>query len=123
MKEGQTYNSCIKDEIAQMNEHYVGEYPAHIPMMPEKVLREELEAKYDFEKIILEDHKLPVGLDFEDVELVSLDVTKPSILSAKVPKDLEILNDKIFVELEKLKTSATTILIDAEMNMSNKKIW
>ena len=106
-----------------MNEHYVGEYPAHIPMMPEKVLREELEAKYDFEKIILEDHKLPVGLDFEDVELVSLDVTKPSILSAKVPKDLEILNDKIFVELEKLKTSATTILIDAEMNMSNKKIW
>ena len=55
MKEGQTYNSCIKDEIAQMNEHYVGEYPAHIPMMPEKVLREELEAKYDFEKIILED--------------------------------------------------------------------
>ncbi|MBE7347655.1 type VII secretion protein EssC, partial [Staphylococcus epidermidis] len=121
VKEGQTYNSCIKDEIAQMNEHYVGEYPAHIPMMPEKVLREELEAKYDFEKIILEDHKLPVGLDFEDVELVSLDVTKPSILSAKVPKDLEILNDKIFVELEKLKTSATTILIDAEMNMSNKK--
>ena len=121
VKEGQTYNSCIKDEIAQMNEHYVGEYPAHIPMMPEKVLREELEAKYDFEKIILEDHKLPVGLDFEEVELVSLDVTKPSILSAKVPKDLEILNDKILVELEKLKTSATTILIDAEMNMSNKK--
>ena len=55
--------------------------------------------------------------------MVSLDVTKPSILSAKVPKDLEILNDKILVELEKLKTSATTILIDAEMNMSNKKIW
>ncbi|MDU6249409.1 MAG: FtsK/SpoIIIE domain-containing protein, partial [Paeniclostridium sordellii] len=36
--EGETYNSHIKDEIAKMNENFVGDYPAHIPMMPEKVI-------------------------------------------------------------------------------------
>ena len=30
LAEGETYNNRIKDEIAQMNEHYVGDYPSHI---------------------------------------------------------------------------------------------
>ncbi|MDN8937733.1 hypothetical protein Q0P02_13905, partial [Staphylococcus aureus] len=74
LAEGQTYNERIKNEVAQMKEFYVGDYPKHIPMMPDKVLMEDIQETYDLEKIIHEEHKLPLGLDFEDVELVSLDL-------------------------------------------------
>ncbi|MGW7968871.1 type VII secretion protein EssC [Staphylococcus xylosus] len=118
--DGQTYNSRIKDEITQMNEHYVGDYPLHIPMMPEKVLLKDVKSRYDLEKVILEDYRLPLGLDFEDVELVNLDLRSPSILTARVPKDLEIVNNRVFKSLEILKQQATIILIDPENNMQRK---
>ncbi len=120
LNDGQTYNSRIKDEIAQMNEHYAGDYPPHIPMMPEKVLLEDVKSRYDLEKVILEDYRLPLGLDFEDVELVNLDLRSPSILTARVPKDLEIVNNRVFKSLEILKKQATIILIDPENNMQRK---
>ena len=43
-----------------MNENFVGDYPAHIPMMPEKVIREDVERRYNLEQLILEEHKLPL---------------------------------------------------------------
>ena len=52
LKDGQTYNDRIKDEVAQMKEHYVGDYPAHIPMMPEKVEIEVFKEKYEFDNLI-----------------------------------------------------------------------
>ncbi|MDU1578319.1 MAG: type VII secretion protein EssC, partial [Staphylococcus epidermidis] len=85
----------------------------------EKVLREELEAKYDFEKIILEDHKLPVGLDFEDVELVSLDVTKPSIITAVKPNEHEYLSRIIMNQLEVYSKNNMVILVDVDENMNS----
>ncbi|PTI28144.1 type VII secretion protein EssC [Mammaliicoccus vitulinus] len=118
LKDGETYNSRIKDEIAQMNEHYVGDYPAHIPMMPEKVLLEDVEARYDLTKMISEEHKLPLGLDFEDVELVSLDLSKSSIVTALKPKDQEYLNQIIMRGLTDLNKESVVILIDVDENMS-----
>ncbi|MCE3387088.1 hypothetical protein LB330_14940, partial [Staphylococcus aureus] len=89
----------------QMKEFYVGDYPKHIPMMPDKVLMEDIQETYDLEKIIHEEHKLPLGLDFEDVELVSLDLTLPSILTARTPNDLEIVNNRVLDGMSKLKES------------------
>lgn len=120
LAEGQTYNERIKNEVAQMKEFYVGDYPKHIPMMPDKVLMEDIQETYDLEKIIHEEHKLPLGLDFEDVELVSLDLTLPSILTARTPNDLEIVNNRVLDGMSKLKESVTTILVDADENMSDK---
>ncbi|MBS3610825.1 type VII secretion protein EssC, partial [Staphylococcus aureus] len=120
LAEGQTYNERIKNEVAQMKEFYVGDYPKHIPMMPDKVLMEDIREAYDLEKIIHEEHKLPLGLDFEDVELVSLDLTSPSILTARTPNDLEIVNNRVLDGMSKLKESVTTILVDADENMSDK---
>lgn len=120
LAEGQTYNERIKNEVAQMKEFYVGDYPKHIPMMPDKVLMEDIREAYDLEKIIHEEHKLPLGLDFEDVELVSLDLISPSILTARTPNDLEIVNNRVLDGMSKLKESVTTILVDADENMSDK---
>ncbi|WP_436884695.1 type VII secretion protein EssC [Staphylococcus gallinarum] len=119
VKEDQTYNSRIKDEIAQMNEYYVGAYPPHIPMMPEKVRLEDLSARYDLEKVILEEHQIPLGLDFEDVELVSLDLKFPSIITALKPNDQEYLNKKILDSLEILSQENIVILIDVDENLAN----
>ena len=82
-----------------MNENFVGDYPAHIPMMPEKVIREDVERRYNLEQLILEEHKLPLGLDFEDVELVSLEVDKSSIVTAIKPNEQEYLNHLILDHL------------------------
>ena len=42
-------------------------------------------------------------------------------MTARVPKDLENLNDRVFEELVKLKSTTTTILIDADANLANKR--
>ncbi|HGO2238033.1 TPA: type VII secretion protein EssC [Staphylococcus aureus] len=89
LAEGQTYNERIKNEVAQMKEFYVGDYPKHIPMMPDKVLMEDIQETYDLEKIIHEEHKLPLGLDFEDVELVGFDLSQTNIFTSVKPVDID----------------------------------
>lgn len=116
--EGETYNSHIKDEIAKMNENFVGDYPAHIPMMPEKVIREDVERRYNLEQLILEEHKLPLGLDFEDVELVSLEVDKSSIVTAIKPNEQEYLNHLILDHLSVYSREHVVLLADADENMA-----
>ncbi len=118
LAEGQTYNERIKNEVAQMKEFYVGDYPKHIPMMPDKVFMEDIREAYDLEKIIHEEHKLPLGLDFEDVELVSLDLTSSSIVTAIKPTEMEKMNDVIMSSLSVYSKNQFVILVDAEDNMS-----
>ncbi len=89
LAEGQTYNERIKNEVAQMKEFYVGDYPKHIPMMPDKVLMDDIQETYDLEKIIHEEHKLPLGLDFEDVELVGFDLSQTNIFTSVKPVDID----------------------------------
>lgn len=70
------------------------------------------------EKIIHEEHKLPLGLDFEDVELVSLDLTSSSIVTAIKPTEMEKMNDVIMSSLSVYSKNQFVILVDAEDNMS-----
>ena len=72
-----------------MKEFYVGDYPKHIPMMPDKVLMDDIQETYDLEKIIHEEHKLPLGLDFEDVELVGFDLSQTNIFTSVKPVDID----------------------------------
>ncbi|HDM4239667.1 TPA: hypothetical protein PZU68_003061, partial [Staphylococcus aureus] len=69
---------------------------------------------YDLEKIIHEEHKLPLGLDFEDVELVSLDLTSSSIVTAIKPTEMEKMNDVIMSSLSVYSKNQFVILVDAE---------
>ncbi|NJH85916.1 type VII secretion protein EssC [Staphylococcus agnetis] len=122
-EEGLTYNDQIQNEIAVMKENFVGDMPAHIPMMPEKVLRTELEKEYNLEDIVTKSHQIPLGLDFETVKLVRLDLNAPSIVTAIKPIEQEHLNDIIINYLGIYKQQGTVILVDADENMerfSNK---
>lgn len=122
-EEGLTYNDQIQNEIAVMKENFVGDMPAHIPMMPEKVLRTELEKEYNLEDIVTKSHQIPLGLDFETVKLVRLDLNAPSIVAAIKPIEQEHLNDIILNYLGIYKQQETVILVDADENMerfSNK---
>ncbi|MCD8904373.1 NACHT domain-containing protein [Staphylococcus chromogenes] len=120
---GVTYNEQIQNEIAVMKENFVGDMPTHIPMMPEKVLRTELEKEYNLEDIVKNSHQIPLGLDFESVKLVSLDLNTPSIVTALKPIEQEHLNENIMHYLGIYKQLETVILVDADENMdrfSNK---
>ncbi|MCE5044133.1 type VII secretion protein EssC [Staphylococcus chromogenes] len=122
-EEGITYNEQIQNEIAVMKENFVGDMPTHIPMMPEKVLRTELEKEYNLEDIVKNSHQIPLGLDFESVKLVSLDLNTPSIVTALKPIEQEHLNENIMHYLGIYKQLETVILVDADENMdrfSNK---
>lgn len=116
-----SYNDLIKNEVALMNEAFVGDLPKAIPMMPDKVTKEKLEAKIDITNSILENHRIPIGLDFEEVEPVCLDLTKPSIITGKVPTDIEQLNQQILTGLEVYKDQHTVLMLDSDGNMSDKK--
>ncbi|ARJ50997.1 type VII secretion protein EssC [Staphylococcus lutrae] len=121
--ENLTYNDQIQNEIAMMKENFVGDMPERIPMMPEKVLRSELEKTYHLEDIVMNNHQIPLGLDFENVKLVSLDLNTPSIVTAVKPVDQEYLNQLIIDYLDIYKNQETVILVDADENMekvSNK---
>ena len=116
-QEGMTYNDQIQNEIAVMKETFVGDMPAHIPMMPEKVLRTELEKEYNLEDIVTQSHQIPLGLDFETVKLVSLNLNAPSIVTAIKPVEQEHLNKIIINYLGIYQQQETVILVDADENM------
>lgn len=120
LNEGETMNNCIKNEVALMNENYVDTYPSPIPMMPEHVLKKNIDADYDVEQLITKSYRIPLGLDFEEVELVTLDLSEPSIITALSPQDLELVNNHILEALKDLKEKETVILIDSDGSMSDK---
>ncbi|AVO03098.1 type VII secretion protein EssC [Staphylococcus simulans] len=118
--ENDTLNNCIKNEIALMKKNYVNSYPKHIPMMPEHVLEKDIDELYNTKTMITNEYKIPLGLDFEEVELVSLDLTQPSIITALSPQDLEIVNNHVLNALKLLTEKETVILIDSDQSMHDK---
>lgn len=118
VKEGQTYNSCIKDEIAQMNEHYVGEYPAHIPMMPDTIIYEDYRDSLDFETMI-NNKVLPIGLDYEKVEVQTIDLTEPAMVSSENPREIENIAKIMLKEIETIKQHYAVCISDPSGEFSN----
>ncbi|MEJ7450883.1 hypothetical protein WL513_13345, partial [Staphylococcus warneri] len=78
----------------------------------------DVERRYNLEQLILEEHKLPLGLDFEDVELVSLEVDKSSIVTAIKPNEQEYLNHLILDHLSVYSREHVVLLADADENMA-----
>ena len=76
-----------------MKEHYVGDYPAHIPMMPEKVEIEVFKEKYEFDNLIKNEQILPIGLEFEEVKPVGIKLDSTNLFTSSKPsfKSYDIL--------------------------------
>ncbi|MCY1581240.1 type VII secretion protein EssC [Staphylococcus pettenkoferi] len=116
----QRLNDLIEKEIQAMIEHFDGNLPKAIPMMLDNVKETDVLKSADLEQLLLEKHRLPLGLDYEDVEPVTLDLSRPSIITGSSPPELERLNLHILEYLNQYKTQHTVILLDAEGNMSEQ---
>ncbi len=63
----------IQREAKEMSEHWGGPLPEEIPMMPEGVIPFEKFAQSNGTKKVVEEGKLPIGLEFENVKTLSFD--------------------------------------------------
>ena len=64
--------SNLRNEVDQINKDWVGSLPDPIPMMKDELPAEEFFARKDVQEA-LANQKLPIGLDYEDVEAVVYD--------------------------------------------------
>ena len=64
--------SNLRNEVDQINKDWVGSLPDPIPMMKDELPAEEFFARKDVQEA-LTNQKLPIGLDYEDVEAVVYD--------------------------------------------------
>lgn len=117
----ETYNEAVNKEVQDMISTYDGALPKGIPMMPDEVTEQTIEDRIDVERLIREEHKLPLGLDFEDVEVVSLDMRQTSIVSCLKPADHDQLIWNILFGLNIYKNSFTVINIDADQSLERFK--
>lgn len=64
--------SNLRNEVDQINEEWVGSLPTPIPMMKDELPADEFFKREDVQ-MALANQKLPIGLDYEDVEAVVYD--------------------------------------------------
>lgn len=112
LNDGQTYNSRIKDEITQMNEHYVGDYPTNIPMMPEQVELEVFKEKYEFDNLIKNEQMLAIGLEFEEVKPVGIKLDSTNLFTSAKPSDLDVGFEILEKQLNDVAKSYEIAVID-----------
>ncbi len=73
---------AIQEEVNQMDQHWTGERPEPIPMMPEVFTLEEFRKVASVKQHIESNHSLPVGLDFEKVESIAWNYADSNLLYA-----------------------------------------
>lgn len=103
----------LRNEVDQINEAWVGSLPAPIPMMKDELSAGEFFGRKDVQ-VALESQKLPIGLDYEDVEAVVYDPEEHGnmILSGGAVKKFKPLLNQVKQSLGNLNNS-TTIVIDS----------
>lgn len=105
--------SNLRNEVDQINKDWVGSLPDPIPMMKDELPAEEFFARKDVQEA-LANQKLPIGLDYEDVEAVVYDPEEHGnmVLAGGAVKKFKPLLNQVEKSLENLNNS-TTVVIDS----------
>lgn len=105
--------SNLRNEVDQINKDWVGTLPDPIPMMKDELPAEEFFNREDVQEA-LANQKLPVGLDYEDVEAVVYDPEEHGnlVLAGGAVKKFKPLLSQVKKSLGNL-NSATTVVIDS----------
>lgn len=105
--------SNLRNEVDQINEDWVGSLPAPIPMMKDELPADEFFNRKDVQEA-LANQKLPIGLDYEDVEAVVYDPEEHGnlVLAGGAVKKFKPLLNQVEKSLENLNNS-TTVVIDS----------
>ena len=112
--------SNLRNEVDQINKDWVGSLPDPIPMMKDELPAEEFFARKDVQEA-LANQKLPIGLDYEDVEAVVYDPEEHGnmVLAGGAVKKFKPLLNQVEKSLENLNNS-TTVVIDSSGIVQDK---
>lgn len=105
--------SNLRNEVDQINKDWVGSLPDPIPMMKDELPAEEFFSREDVQEALV-NQKLPIGLDYEDVEAVVYDPEEHGnmVLAGGAVKKFKPLLNQVEKSLENLNNS-TTVVIDS----------
>ena len=98
----------LRQEVASLQEAWTGQRPSAIPMVPEELTIDEF-MNLPTTKEAIENHELPIGVEFEEVQTVSLPFSKF--------KHLLVLSDK-----DTAMTAVTNHMIRILLHMFNKEM-
>ncbi|MGV2876343.1 type VII secretion protein EssC [Macrococcus capreoli] len=104
-------------ETEGMKHTFNGLLPEAIPMLPDIVYLDEYLDKKK-ETSIIEQKKLALGLNQENLELMYLDLMKPVILTSKNPTQLEFLDKQVIQQLSLVKGTANLLAIDMNQSLN-----
>ncbi|WP_416151677.1 type VII secretion protein EssC [Salipaludibacillus sp. HK11] len=106
----------IKQLAEEMGSFWKGELPEGIPMMPEGEIDFEAFKQKRKVKKLIEEHKLPLGLDFEDVAPLGFDPAKDGFLIVISDRrdGLDKMTHAITKSMALLTEPIQTMLIDTE---------
>ncbi|WP_249872489.1 type VII secretion protein EssC [Oceanobacillus saliphilus] len=106
--------SSIQEIANEMDEHWEGERPEGIPMIPEGVLDFNQFKKQRKTKELIESNLLPLGLEFEEVEPVAFNPSRHGHLTVVSDRrdGLDKLNQSLAKNISNLSSSYQTMLID-----------
>ncbi|GIO23676.1 type VII secretion protein EssC [Oceanobacillus sp. J11TS1] len=105
---------AIQDTAKQMDEHWKGERPESIPMMPEGAIDFEQFKKTKKTRELVENQQLPLGLEFEEVTPLAFDPAKFSFLTVVSDRKdgLDKLTHALAKNMTMLNDAYYTMLID-----------
>ncbi len=69
-------NDLLKEMVAKMNDAWHGVRARSIPSIPAKPVRSDFESLPEYQELLSDRTKLPVGWDFESADLASFDLVK-----------------------------------------------
>ena len=102
----------LRNTVDDMNDSWEGYRPVGIPMMPDEIEADEFFKRQDVAKAINE-NKLPMGLDYENVEAVVYDPEMMGNIAvmADQTRNLMALKHAIFTSLLKVSAENKSVLI------------
>ncbi|HFK6935259.1 TPA: type VII secretion protein EssC [Listeria monocytogenes] len=101
----------LQAETKAMNTEWTGLRPKPIPMVPEVLTYEDFIAKESVQADLQTANLIPIGVDYEDVESVSVDLTNSNLVLAMNRREERIMNTTVILE-NLLTQNKNVMLID-----------
>ncbi|WP_281186562.1 FtsK/SpoIIIE domain-containing protein, partial [Enterococcus rivorum] len=110
---------AIQAEVKEMDEYWTGGRPEEIPMVPEVLYFDAFKKKKSVQRAI-DNNLIPLGIDFENVEAVSADLSRMKNLLIFSDKDevLQLLRTQMVQTLVHM-SNVKTMVIDSENTLSS----
>jgi S-DNA-T family DNA segregation ATPase FtsK/SpoIIIE len=110
---------AIQGEVQAMDAHWTGPRPEGIPMVPEVLYFEDFKEKQTV-KNAFQSNQLPLGVDFERVEAVTVDIDKLKNLTVfSDQEEALLLLQKNLLQSISLLPNVKLIIIDSEGNLAD----